>query len=250
MNDVTKNETNFGYKKVNPKEKPDLVKGVFDSVSNKYDLMNDLMSVGIHRLWKKATIQLSNLKKGDVVLDVAGGTGDLAILFSELVGIEGSVYLSDINESMLQIGRDKSIDSGSSNISSLVADAETLPFPDASFNCISIAFGIRNVTNKDKALKDFYRCLKPGGRLLVLEFSKPESDLLSNLYDLYSFNVLPHLGQWIAGDAESYQYLAESIRMHPNQEDFKSLMDDAGFKNTAYQNMTGGIVALHSGNKP
>ena len=250
MNDETKNETNFGYKKVNPKEKPDLVKGVFDSVSNKYDLMNDLMSVGIHRLWKKATIQLSNLKKGDVVLDVAGGTGDLAILFSELVGIEGSVYLSDINESMLQIGRDKSIDSGSSNISSLVADAETLPFPDASFNCISIAFGIRNVTNKDKALKDFYRCLKPGGRLLVLEFSKPESDLLSNLYDLYSFNVLPHLGQWIADDAESYQYLAESIRMHPNQEDFKSLMDDARFKNTAYQNMTGGIVALHSGNKP
>lgn len=249
MNDETKNETNFGYKKVNPNEKPDLVKGVFDSVSNKYDLMNDLMSVGIHRLWKKATIQMSNLKKGDDVLDVAGGTGDLAILFSDLVGEEGSVYLSDINESMLEVGRDKTIDSGNTNISSLVADAETLPFPDDSFNCISIAFGIRNVTNKDKALKDFYRCLKPGGRLLVLEFSKPESALLSDLYDLYSFNVLPHLGQWIAGDAESYQYLAESIRMHPNQEEFKKLMDDAGFLNTQFQNMTGGIVALHSGDK-
>jgi demethylmenaquinone methyltransferase/2-methoxy-6-polyprenyl-1,4-benzoquinol methylase len=150
---------------------------------------------------------------------------------------------------MLEIGRDKTIDSGNTNISSLVADAETLPFPDDSFNCISIAFGIRNVTNKDKALKDFYRCLKPGGRLLVLEFSKPESALLSDLYDLYSFNVLPHLGQWIAGDAESYQYLAESIRMHPNQEEFKKLMDDAGFLNTQFQNMTGGIVALHSGDK-
>jgi demethylmenaquinone methyltransferase/2-methoxy-6-polyprenyl-1,4-benzoquinol methylase len=192
---------------------------------------------------------MSNLKKGDDVLDVAGGTGDLAILFSDLVGEEGSVYLSDINESMLEIGRDKTIDSGNTNISSLVADAETLPFPDDSFNCISIAFGIRNVTNKDKALKDFYRCLKPGGRLLVLEFSKPESALLSDLYDLYSFNVLPHLGQWIAGDAESYQYLAESIRMHPNQEEFKKLMDDAGFLNTQFQNMTGGIVALHSGDK-
>ena len=226
-----------------------MVKGVFDSVSNKYDLMNDLMSVGIHRLWKKATIQMSNLKKGDAVLDVAGGTGDLAILFSDLVGDEGSVYLSDINESMLEIGRDKTIDSGTTNISSLVADAETLPFPDNSFDCLSIAFGIRNVTNKDKALQDFYRCLKPGGRLLVLEFSKPESALLSDLYDLYSFNVLPHLGQWIAGDAESYQYLAESIRMHPNQEEFKKLMDDAGFLNTQFQNMTGGIVALHSGDK-
>ena len=249
MNDENKNETNFGYKKFNPNEKPDMVKGVFDSVSNKYDLMNDLMSVGIHRLWKKATIQMSNLKKGDAVLDVAGGTGDLAILFSDLVGDEGSVYLSDINESMLEIGRDKTIDSGTTNISSLVADAETLPFPDNSFDCLSIAFGIRNVTNKDKALQDFYRCLKPGGRLLVLEFSKPESALLSDLYDLYSFNVLPHLGQWIAGDAESYQYLAESIRMHPNQEEFKKLMDDAGFLNTQFQNMTGGIVALHSGDK-
>mgnify|MGYP006061611113 FL=1 len=249
MNDENKNETNFGYKKVNPSEKPDLVRGVFDSVSNKYDLMNDLMSVGIHRLWKKATIQMSNLKKGDTVLDVAGGTGDLAILFSDLVGDEGSVYLSDINESMLEIGRDKTIDSGTTNISSLVADAETLPFPDNSFDCLSIAFGIRNVTNKDRALQDFYRCLKPGGRLLVLEFSKPESTLLSDLYDLYSFNVLPHLGQWIAGDAESYQYLAESIRMHPNQEEFKKLMDDAGFLNTQFQNMTGGIVALHSGDK-
>jgi demethylmenaquinone methyltransferase/2-methoxy-6-polyprenyl-1,4-benzoquinol methylase len=247
MNDETKNETNFGYKKVNPNEKPDLVKGVFDSVSNKYDLMNDLMSVGIHRLWKKATIQMSNLKKGDDVLDVAGGTGDLAILFSDLVGEEGSVYLSDINESMLEIGRDKTIDSGNTNISSLVADAETLPFPDDSFNCISIAFGIRNVTNKDKALKDFYRCLKPGGRLLVLEFSKPESALLSDLYDLYSFNVLPHLGQWIAGDAESYQYLIESIRKFPSQEKLTNLVTEVGFRQVKYRNLTQGVVAMHSG---
>ena len=250
MNDKSEKEANFGYKKVNPNEKPDLVKGVFDSVANKYDLMNDLMSVGIHRLWKKATVQMSNLKENDAVLDVAGGTGDLAILFSEIVGKQGKVYLSDINEKMLEIGRDRVLDSGLLNVKSLVADAEDLPFPDNSFDCISIAFGIRNVTNKDKALKEFHRCLKPDGRLLVLEFSKPESSLVSDLYDLYSFNVLPHLGQWIAGDSESYEYLAESIRMHPNQDEFLKLMDDAGFINTEYQNMTGGIVALHYGDKP
>ena len=250
MNDKSEKEADFGYKKVNPNEKPDLVKGVFDSVANKYDLMNDLMSVGIHRLWKKATVQMSNLKEKDVVLDVAGGTGDLAILFSEIVGNQGKVYLSDINEKMLEIGRDRVLDSGLLNVKSLVADAEDLPFPDNSFDCISIAFGIRNVTNKDKALKEFHRCLKPDGRLLVLEFSKPESSLVSDLYDLYSFNVLPHLGQWIAGDSESYEYLAESIRMHPNQDEFLKLIDDAGFINTEYQNMTGGIVALHYGDKP
>ena len=250
MNDKSEKEADFGYKKVNPNEKPDLVKGVFDSVANKYDLMNDLMSVGIHRLWKKATVQMSNLKENDAVLDVAGGTGDLAILFSEIVGNQGKVYLSDINEKMLEIGRDRVLDSGLLNVKSLVADAEDLPFPDNSFDCISIAFGIRNVTNKDKALKEFHRCLKPDGRLLVLEFSKPESSLVSDLYDLYSFNVLPHLGQWIAGDSESYEYLAESIRMHPNQDEFLKMMDEAGFTNTEYQNMTGGIVALHYGDKP
>ena len=250
MNDKSKKEADFGYKKVNPNEKPDLVKGVFDSVANKYDLMNDLMSVGIHRLWKRATVQMSNLKENDTVLDVAGGTGDLAILFSEIVGNQGKVYLSDINEKMLEIGRDRVLDSGLLNVKSLVADAEDLPFPDNSFDCISIAFGIRNVTNKDKALKEFNRCLKPDGRLLVLEFSKPESSLVSDLYDLYSFNVLPHLGQWIAGDSESYEYLAESIRMHPNQDEFLKMMDDADFINTEYQNMTGGIVALHYGDKP
>ena len=249
MNDKTEKEADFGYKKVNPNEKPDLVKGVFDSVANKYDLMNDLMSVGIHRLWKKATVQMSNLKKNDTVLDVAGGTGDLAILFSEIVGERGKVFLSDINEKMLEIGRDRVLDSGLLNVKTLVADAEDLPFPDNSFDCISIAFGIRNVTNKDKALKEFNRCLKPNGRLLVLEFSKPESSLVSDLYDLYSFNVLPHLGQWIASDSDSYEYLAESIRMHPNQKEFLKLMEDAGFVNTAYQNMTGGIVALHYGDK-
>lgn len=250
MNDKSEKEADFGYKKVNPNEKPDLVKGVFDSVANKYDLMNDLMSVGIHRLWKRATVQMSNLKENDTVLDVAGGTGDLAILFSEIVGNQGKVYLSDINEKMLEIGRDRVLDSGLLNVKSLVADAEDLPFPDNSFDCISIAFGIRNVTNKDKALKEFNRCLKPDGRLLVLEFSKPESSLISDLYDLYSFNVLPHLGQWIAGDSESYEYLAESIRMHPNQDEFLKMMDDADFINTEYQNMTGGIVALHYGDKP
>ena len=250
MNDKSEKEADFGYKKVNPNEKPDLVKGVFDSVANKYDLMNDLMSVGIHRLWKRATVQMSNLKENDTVLDVAGGTGDLAILFSEIVGNQGKVYLSDINEKMLEIGRDRVLDSGLLNVKSLVADAEDLPFPDNSFDCISIAFGIRNVTNKDKALKEFLRCLKPDGRLLVLEFSKPESSLISDLYDLYSFNVLPHLGQWIAGDSESYEYLAESIRMHPNQDEFLKMMDDADFINTEYQNMTGGIVALHYGDKP
>ena len=167
MTDEKNNKTHFGYKNVNSKEKPDLVKEVFDSVSNKYDLMNDLMSLGIHRLWKKATIQMSNLKKGGKVLDVAGGTGDLAILFSELVGDSGKVYLSDINEKMLEVGRDRVIDSGCNNIENLVADAEDLPFQDEEFDCISIAFGIRNVTNKEKALKEFNRCLKPGGRLSV-----------------------------------------------------------------------------------
>ena len=249
MTDEKNNKTHFGYKNVNSKEKPDLVKEVFDSVSNKYDLMNDLMSLGIHRLWKKATIQMSNLKKGDKVLDVAGGTGDLAILFSELVGDSGKVYLSDINEKMLEVGRDRVIDSGCNNIENLVADAEDLPFQDEEFDCISIAFGIRNVTNKEKALKEFYRCLKPEGRLLVLEFSNPKHNWLSELYDLYSFNLLPKLGEWIVGDSKSYEYLAESIRMHPNQEVFLEMMNTAGFVNSEYQNMTGGIVALHIGEK-
>ena len=195
--------------------KKGLVETVFDKVYDQYDLMNDLMSLGVHRLWKKATIQMSNLKSGNSVLDVAGGTGDLAILFSDLVGKSGSVFLSDINEKMLKVGRDRLIDEGCNNVSSLVADAETLPFEDEKFHCISIAFGIRNVTNKDQALREFYRCLKPGGRLLVLEFSNPEYNWLSELYDLYSFNLLPKLGQWVAGDSKSYEYLAESIRMHP-----------------------------------
>ena len=249
MTKENKNETHFGYKKVNSKEKPDLVKEVFDSVSNKYDLMNDLMSLGIHRLWKKATVQMSNLRNGNSVLDVAGGTGDLAILFSDIVGKSGEVFLSDINEKMLKVWRDKIIDSGCNNIQNLVSDAEDLPFEKEKFHCISIAFGIRNVTNKEKALKEFYRCLKPGGRLLVLEFSNPEYNWLSDLYDLYSFNLLPKLGEWIVGDSKSYEYLAESIRMHPSQEEFLKMLNHAGFNNTNYQNMTGGIVALHTGEK-
>ena len=183
------------------------------------------------------------------VLDVAGGTGDMAILFSEIVGDQGKVFLTDINEKMLEIGRDRVLDSGLLNVKSLVADAEDLPFPDNSFDCISIAFGIRNVTNKDKALEEFYRCLKPKGRLLVLEFSKPESNLLSDLYDLYSFNVLPHLGQWIAGDSDSYEYLAESIRMHPDQDTLKQMYLDAGFDRCQYHNLSSGIVACHVGYK-
>jgi demethylmenaquinone methyltransferase/2-methoxy-6-polyprenyl-1,4-benzoquinol methylase len=213
--------------------------------------MNDLMSGGVHRLWKRVTIEMSGVRLGHHVLDIAGGTGDLAAKFSKIVGPEGTVVLADINDSMLKVGRDRLVDRGiTDNVRFSQADAQYLPFPDNTFDVITIAFGLRNVTDKDMALRSMYRVLKPGGKLLVLEFSKPPNQLLSKIYDGYSFNILPKLGKLFANDADSYQYLAESIRMHPDQETLKGMMDNAGFANTDYHNMTGGIVALHRGVKP
>jgi demethylmenaquinone methyltransferase/2-methoxy-6-polyprenyl-1,4-benzoquinol methylase len=246
-----KKTTHFGYKEVETETKADMVAGVFHSVASRYDLMNDLMSGGVHRIWKRFTIELSGVRKGNAVLDIAGGTGDLAARFSDIVGPEGSVVLADINESMLKVGRDKLIDSGRhSNIECVQADAQSLPFPDDSFDCITIAFGLRNVTDKNAALRSMLRVLKPGGRLLVLEFSKPGNELLSKAYDTYSFKILPVLGKLVANDSESYQYLAESIRMHPDQETLREMMEDAGFSRCEFHNMTGGVVALHKGIKP
>jgi demethylmenaquinone methyltransferase/2-methoxy-6-polyprenyl-1,4-benzoquinol methylase len=245
-----KDTTHFGYREVEKRDKAGLVADVFHSVAGRYDLMNDLMSGGIHRIWKRFTIELSAARKGDSVLDIAGGTGDLAARFAKIVGAQGRVVLADINESMLQVGRDKLLDSGIlGNIEFVQADAQALPFPDDSFDCVSIAFGLRNVTDKMAALRSMLRVLKPGGRLLVLEFSKPGNELLSKAYDAYSFNILPGIGRVVANDGDSYQYLAESIRMHPDQETLKEMMEDAGFGRCEYHNMTGGIVALHRGIK-
>ena len=242
--------THFGYREVDKDEKAGLVAGVFDSVASRYDLMNDLMSGGIHRLWKRFTIELSGVRPGHSVLDIAGGTGDLAAKFSRIVGETGRVVLADINYSMLSVGRDKLLDHGhSENLEFVQADAQCLPFPDDSFDCITIAFGLRNVTDKDLALRAMLRVLKPGGRLLVLEFSKPKHPLLSKAYDAYSFSVLPIMGRLVAGDSDSYRYLAESIRVHPDQETLKAMMEDAGFARVEYHDMTGGVVALHRGVK-
>jgi len=245
-----KETTHFGYKEVEAQAKAGLVADVFHSVAARYDLMNDLMSVGIHRVWKRFTIELSGVRKGNAVLDIAGGTGDLAARFADIVGPEGRVVLADINDSMLKVGRDKLLDNGRlGNLEFVQADAQSLPFPDDSFDCVTIAFGLRNVTDKDAALRSMLRVLKPGGRLLVLEFSKPANPLLSKAYDTYSFKVLPLMGRLVADDADSYQYLAESIRMHPDQETLKDMMEDAGFSRCEYHNMTGGVVALHKGIK-
>lgn len=242
--------THFGYETVNTEEKQAKVADVFHSVAAKYDIMNDLMSFGVHRLWKRFTMEFTGVRKGDQVLDIAGGTGDLTMKFSDLVGPEGKVVLADINDSMLKVGRDRLLDKGySGNIEVVQANAESLPFADNSFNVITMAFGLRNVTNKDNALAEFNRVLKPGGRLLVLEFSKTTNPLLSKAYDIYSFSALPMMGKLITNDAESYRYLAESIRMHPDQETLKSMFQDAGFANCEYHNLTGGIVALHKGIK-
>lgn len=243
-------QTHFGYQTVNKDAKADMVADVFHSVASRYDLMNDLMSGGIHRIWKRFTIELSGVRKGNSVLDIAGGTGDLAARFSELVGPEGKVVLADINDSMLQVGRDKLLDNGKfSNLEFVQADAQYLPFPDNSFDCITIAFGLRNVTDKALALRSMLRVLKPGGRLLVLEFSKPRNSLLEKAYDTYSFRVLPLMGRLVANDSDSYQYLAESIRMHPDQETLRDMMEEAGFNQCTFHDMTGGIVALHRGVK-
>lgn len=244
------NTTDFGFKTVAKQEKENLVAGVFHSVAQQYDVMNDVMSFGIHRLWKRFTIDASGVRPGNKVLDLAGGTGDLTAKFSQLVGKDGQVVLADINSSMLKVGRDKLRDRGVvGNVKYVQANAEALPFEENSFDIITIAFGLRNVTDKDAALRSMYSVLKPGGRLLVLEFSKPEHELLNKAYDFYSFNILPKMGELIAKDGDSYQYLAESIRMHPDQETLKSMMDNAGFEQTSYHNLTGGIVALHKGYK-
>lgn len=239
--------THFGFDEVPLSEKQHRVASVFDSVANKYDLMNDVMSFGIHHLWKKFTLELCGLRPGHVALDLAGGTGDLAVKQAELVGDTGQVYLADINAAMLQQGRDRMIDKGMLNrIEVVQCNAETLPFSDNTFDCITIAFGLRNVTDKITALASMRRVLKPGGRVCVLEFSKPLYEPLEKAYDFYSFEILPQLGEWITGDRASYQYLAESIRMHPDQEELKRIMlEGAGFDELDVYNLSGGIVALH-----
>jgi demethylmenaquinone methyltransferase / 2-methoxy-6-polyprenyl-1,4-benzoquinol methylase len=239
--------THFGFESVDEREKARRVRGVFDSVAPRYDLMNDLMSLGLHRAWKAYTVLAANLRPGDQVLDIAGGTGDLALSFAKKVGPTGRVVHTDINEAMLRTGRDRLIDAGVS-LPTLVCDAEKLPFESSSFDLVSVAFGLRNMTRKDIALAEMNRVLKPGGKLLVLEFSKVAKPL-EKAYDWYSFNVLPQLGRLVAGDDASYRYLAESIRMHPGQEELKALMKKGGFGHVDYHNLTGGIVALHVGIK-
>ncbi len=244
------NTTHFGYETIPLQEKAGRVRAVFDSVANKYDLMNDLMSFGIHRLWKRQAIELAGVRRGQRVLDLAAGTGDLSARFSGLVGPEGQVVFSDINASMLQQGRIRMLDEGRvGNLRYVQADAQHLPFPDDYFDCVTIAFGLRNVTDKQLALDAIFRTLKPGGRLLILEFSKPTSKPLETLYDLYSFNLLPKIGKLVTHDEESYRYLAESIRMHPDQETLKQMMEDAGFERCDFFNLTAGVVAVHRGYK-
>ncbi|MEN0678925.1 bifunctional demethylmenaquinone methyltransferase/2-methoxy-6-polyprenyl-1,4-benzoquinol methylase UbiE [Plesiomonas shigelloides] len=250
MVDQLQETTHFGFRTVAKDEKAGMVAEVFHSVAGKYDLMNDLMSFGIHRLWKRFTIDCSGVRRGQRVLDLAGGTGDLTAKFSRLVGDSGEVVLADINDSMLKVGRAKLRDLGVvGNVSYVQANAEALPFPDNYFDCITIGFGLRNVTEKEKALKSMFRVLKPGGRLLVLEFSKPTIELLGKVYDTYSFRILPKIGEVVANDRESYRYLAESIRMHPAQDVLKGMMEEVGFEQVSYYNLTGGIVALHRGYK-
>ena len=241
--------THFGYKDVPVDDKADLVKGVFDSVASRYDIMNDLMSAGMHRLWKRYTVQHANARPGQVILDLAGGTGDLTREFARIVGPRGRVVLADINAAMLEHGRRRLVDAGiAGNVELAQVDAESLPFADNTFDRLSIAFGLRNVTHKEVALAEMHRVLKPGGKVLILEFSRP-SKAIKPAYDLYSFKVLPLLGRLVARDPESYQYLAESIRMHPDQETLLGMMQDAGFERCRYNNLTAGIVALHTGYK-
>ena len=247
---MKKGKTHFGFREVDENKKESLVADVFSSVASKYDVMNDVMSFGIHRIWKKIALNQTGLKKGQYALDVAGGTGDLTYYLSQQVGPTGKVIISDINPDMLEQGRQRLLDRGvAGNVEFVEANAEDLPFEDNQFHCITIAFGLRNVTNQAKALASMYRVLKPGGRLLVLEFSKPVIPGLNKAYDFYSFNVLPKMGKLIANDSESYQYLAESIRMHPDQQTLKGMMQEAGFERCTFHNMSGGIVALHKGFK-
>lgn len=243
-------KTHFGYQTVEAEKKKELVGEVFDSVADRYDVMNDLMSFGVHRLWKRFTINQTGVRAGQSVLDLAGGTGDLAAKLYERVGSKGTVVLSDINQSMLSVGRDRMLNDGIvGNMQYALADAESLPFAPSTFHCVTMAFGLRNVTNKQNALNSIYATLKPGGRLLVLEFSKPVIPLLSKAYDAYSFSALPAMGKLVANDADSYRYLAESIRKHPDQDTLLQMMETAGFERCEYHNLTGGIVALHKGFK-
>ena len=245
---MTEKTTHFGYQQVKWNEKQRRVAGVFDSVADNYDLMNDVMSLGVHRLWKRFAIEQSGARPGQRILDLAGGTGDLAARLSRMVGPQGEVVIGDINASMLNVGRARLLDRGvSGNVRFVQANAETLPFPPNSFDCIIIGFGLRNVTDKQKALEAMYQVLRPGGRALVLEFSKPVLPGLKTAYDFYSFRVLPLMGRLIARDEDSYRYLAESIRMHPDQEKLRQMMEQAGFEDCDYHNLTGGIVALHRG---
>ena len=239
--------THFGFQQVDEKDKARRVRGVFDSVAARYDMMNDLMSMGLHRAWKAFTVQVADLRPGQQVLDIAGGTGDMARAFARRVGPTGRVVHTDINETMLRTGRDRLADQGLM-LPTVVCDAEKLPFPDASFDRVCVAFGLRNMTHKDLALREMCRVLRPDGKLLVLEFSRVAAPL-QKPYDWYSFNILPRLGQLVAGDADSYRYLAESIRMHPDQDSLKALMQGAGFGHVDYHNLTGGVVALHVGIK-
>ena len=242
--------TDFGFQQVPRADKARRVRAVFDSVAERYDLMNDLMSGGAHRLWKQFALSLTGLKAGQQALDLAGGTGDLAYALAGQVGRTGLVVLSDINASMLQRGRDRLTDRGViGNVQFVLADAERLPFVSSRFDCVTIGFGLRNVTDKSAALASMYRVLKPGGQLVILEFSQPASPVLGRLYDLYSFTLLPRLGQAVTGDADSYRYLAESIRRHPDQQTLRGLMETAGFEDCRFHNLMGGIVAVHRGHR-
>ena len=243
---MTDDKTHFGFKEVDTEEKQNLVGDVFRSVAGNYDVMNDAMSMGVHRLWKWFAIAQSGIGAGDKVLDLAAGSGDLSLKFADKVGADGQVIVTDINAAMLAQGRDRLTNAGvSENVDYCLVNAQSLPFEDNTFDCISISFGLRNVTHKDVALQSMQRCLKPGGRVIVLEFSQPTNESFRKLYDSYSFNVIPKLGEVIAGDRDSYQYLVESIRQHPPQEELKQMMLDAGFDRVRYHNLTGGIVALH-----
>ncbi len=242
----TQNKTHFGFQEVDENDKQGMVKGVFRAVAGNYDVMNDAMSMGVHRAWKWFAVAQSGVQAGDRVLDLAAGSGDLSLKFANKVGHEGRVIVTDINEAMLEEGRKRLTDAGvAGNVDYCLVNAESLPFEDNSFDCISISFGLRNVTRKEVALASMQRCLKPGGRVIVLEFSQPTNEAFRKVYDAYSFNVIPMLGQMISNDRESYQYLVESIRKHPPQEELKQMMLDAGFDRVRYHNLTGGVVALH-----
>lgn len=248
--DNSDNKTHFGFEKVSFKEKSKKVAEVFQSVANRYDLMNDLMSLGIHRLWKRVALELTSIKPHHIVLDLAAGTGDLSLKIAPLLDQTGKLFVTDIQEAMLKIARSRMIEKGFvGNVQYLQVNAEAIPFPDKTFDCVTIGFGLRNVTHKDLALKSIYRVLKSGGKIVILEFSHPTSSFLNTLYDLYSFNVLPLLGKFFANDEKSYRYLAESIRMHPKQTDLCDMLQTAGFEQCDYHNLTGGIVAIHRGYK-